>query len=584
MLAFNARDVHPPLFYVLLKGWLTVSGLHYLTAKYLAIAASLPALPLLYQIGRRLTGAWTSLAAVLLLAISPAALLLAPTVRDFGLGLTLSLATAVLALELTARRHFPARRHAGLLLLFTLLTAAALLTWYFHLFFLVAEALFLFLSSRRISAGYLSLAAGSLLALPWYAYVLPHITSKLERGTTTFGSAPRVPGATDLASGLTRAVLGQPWSVLTAAALAGWLVALGVGLASLLLAGPQHQQTPNPPTASPRPLSPARLLMLLLFLLGILEVAATTLRWSDIGSLDRYILPLLPFAAILQARTAFGPVLFLRILSLGGLLLAVAAQSLWFHTLLSSPPIDWSHDAALAYVAAHAQRGDAILFNDRARRGRYVLDGGALKAAVIHSAGQAYLADSATAANRTAADLAVGAKRIWLLETAPSVNVAQTALAEHAYGLPVLAIEGSDVQLFFTRDAAPLQPVGQTLGGIISLDAAGVPSTATPGAAFPVLLDWRDIQPTSTSYSVFLHVVGPTGANVAQHDGPPQLGLSPTNTWHAGQTVTDRFSVQLPAGLPRGDYDLQVGLYFGPTRLALPDGANVINLGSLRVG
>jgi mannosyltransferase len=366
LFAFSARDVHPPLFYLLLKYWLDLSGVHYFTAKYIAIAGSLPALPLLYQFARRLLPAWPALVAMLLLAVAPTTLLLSPTVRDFGLGLTFSLATVVLTLMLGLDRNLPTRRRALLPGALAALSAAALLTWYFHLFVLAAEALVLPRLRHRPAIG-LALGAGCLAALPWYLYFLPHVVGKLAHGTTTFGSAPRLPNGLQAVDGALRALFGQPMAAATVVAGLAWLILLALG--ALVIARGLPDRSDSTPRSSPAiGRACASALLVLALALGTLEVAVTTLRWGDIGSLGRYVLPLLPFTSVLQAAVIVARPCWWRWLGLVGLVVVVPVQLSWFGALVGSAPIDWSHDPALAYVAAHARAGDGILFNDRARR------------------------------------------------------------------------------------------------------------------------------------------------------------------------------------------------------------------------
>jgi len=583
LLALSAHDVHPPLFYVLLKGWLWLAGAHYLTAKYLAIAASLPALPLLYQLGRRVLPDWFAVFAVIILAVAPATLFLAPTVRDFSLGLTLSLATVVLTLDLSGKPSPTTGTRMLRLAGLAVLSAAALLTWYFHLFLLPVEALVLLYARRRVVAAHGALAAGCLAALPWYGYVWPHVTGKLAHGTTTFGGAPHLPNGREFADGLARALFGLPVSTGAVAGDVGWLLALLLGtlITAKVIKGGAASTTGR---SSGRPVRHATCLLNAALVLGVIEVGVTTLRWSDIGSLSRYVLPLLPYTSLLQARALTACRFWWRAGAAAGLGVAVAMQLFWFVTLVSSPPIDWSHDQALAYVATHAEPGDALLFNDRARRGRYLLDGGVLPAAVIHTAGQAYLADSLAQGNDTATGLARSAARIWLVENAPSVDVAQRALATHAFGLPPSMIDGSVVQLFLARSTAPVRPNGAVLGGAFALDSSRIPLSVKPGGLIPMELDWRDIRPLDVPYTVFVHVKASPDKTVAQHDSPPDLGFSPTTTWQPGQRVSDRFALELPTTVPPGDYAIHVGLYNGATRLTEPDGTNAINVGTLHVG
>ena len=583
MFAFCARDVHPPFFYALLKYWLDLSGAHYYTAKYLAIAGSLPALALLDQFARRLLPPWPALIAVFLLAVAPTTLLLSPTVRDFSLGLTLSLATLVLTLDLSLNRALTTRRYASLLCALAVLTAAALLTWYFHLFVLAAEALIVLRPHRRLGGIGTAFGAGCLAASPWYLYVLPHVTGKLTHGTTTFGSAPRLPTGLQLVDGALQALFGQPVAAATVAAGIAWVVLLTLGVRVIALGQRNRPELSTGPSTAAHRSRASTLLLGVALALGMLEVGLTTLRWSDIGSLSRYVLPLLPFTAILQAAAFVAQGRWWRRLALAGLVVIVPAQLSWFVGLVGSTPIDWAHDPALAYVATHAHTGDAIVFNDRARRARYVLDGGTLPAAVVHSAGQAYLADSQAQADSTAAQLVLAATRIWLVQVAPSVDVAQRSLVAHAFGLPPTDVSGSVVQLFLTHVDAPRRPVGLTLGGVITLAAARLPASAAIGGPLPVELDWQSDKVESVAYTVFVHLKPAPDKTAAQYDSPPQDGYSPTTTWRPGQNVSDRFAIPLALSLPPGAYSIHIGLYAGATRLTLPSGVNYIDLGTIHL-
>jgi hypothetical protein len=68
---------------------------------------------------------------------------------------------------------------------------------------------------------------------------------------------------------------------------------------------------------------------------------------------------------------------------------------------------------------------------------------------------------------------------------------------------------------------------------------------------------------------------------VAQVDRPPEGGFYPTSGWDVDETVADAYTLQLPAGLPSGDYRLVVGLYNSATfaRAQLADGADAFQLG-----
>ena len=81
-------------------------------------------------------------------------------------------------------------------------------------------------------------------------------------------------------------------------------------------------------------------------------------------------------------------------------------------------------------------------------------------------------------------------------------------------------------------------------------------------------LYWIKQQPHGEVYSVFVHVVDESGATVTQSDHWP--GGLPTNILDAGQIVIDQLTLDLPADLPPGRYQLRVGLYLAERGARLP--------------
>jgi hypothetical protein len=51
------------------------------------------------------------------------------------------------------------------------------------------------------------------------------------------------------------------------------------------------------------------------------------------------------------------------------------------------------------------------------------------------------------------------------------------------------------------------------------------------------------------------------GQLVAQRDAVPGNGEFPAPSWRAGELIRDQFALQLPAELPAGACQLQVGIY-----------------------
>jgi len=125
------------------------------------------------------------------------------------------------------------------------------------------------------------------------------------------------------------------------------------------------------------------------------------------------------------------------------------------------------------------------------------------------------------------------------------------------------------------------------LGNVATLLGATLapsPWPLAPGTPLTVTLAWRAEAETHTSYHVFLHLIGPDGALVAQSDGVPADWTRPTTGWLPGEYVTDARVLALPAGALAGDYTLSAGLYVpGAERLTTPDGTGAVPLITITV-
>jgi hypothetical protein len=142
--------------------------------------------------------------------------------------------------------------------------------------------------------------------------------------------------------------------------------------------------------------------------------------------------------------------------------------------------------------------------------------------------------------------------------------------------------------------SAPVQyPAGTSLSGVVEVVGAtvdgqpGQPAAVRPGATVPVTVTWQAVAAMDTSFTGFVHLLGPTGAIVAQDDHIPRQGAYPTTQWLEGEVIEDRFLLKLPGDLPSGEYRIEIGLYDagrpGLPRLKTSDGRESLLLGSLIV-
>jgi len=121
-----------------------------------------------------------------------------------------------------------------------------------------------------------------------------------------------------------------------------------------------------------------------------------------------------------------------------------------------------------------------------------------------------------------------------------------------------------------SQGAVP-NPTLLNLGGDIALRGYELPlRDLQPGQPLRFTLYWSALRSLERDYTVFVHLVDPGGHLWAQGDGWPQRGAYPTSFWDAGEIIRDEREVRLPAEIPPGEYQIEVGIYFLPTGERLP--------------
>ena len=187
------HDGAPPLFYVLLHGWMRIFGEGDLAVRALSGLFGLATLPLVWIAGRRLGGRSVAWAAVILVAASPFAVRYATEARMYSMVIVLVLVGYLALTELLQR---PGSRRA--LVGVGVVTAALLLTHYWSFYVLFVTAVSLVVVARRAGAGspaatgarrgLVAMAVGSLAFVPW----LPSFLYQLRHTGTPWGGAGRL--------------------------------------------------------------------------------------------------------------------------------------------------------------------------------------------------------------------------------------------------------------------------------------------------------------------------------------------------------------------------------------------------------
>ena len=105
------------------------------------------------------------------------------------------------------------------------------------------------------------------------------------------------------------------------------------------------------------------------------------------------------------------------------------------------------------------------------------------------------------------------------------------------------------------------------------------------GDVVPLGLIWQANTKVNTNYKIFVHIGKPDAPPIAQNDGEPAAGFRPTSGWAVGKRVSDGRAVWIHPGTPPGQYAIFVGLYDANTgaRLKLQDGSDRLKIGEIAV-
>jgi mannosyltransferase len=183
------RDGSPPVYYVLLHGWTKAFGESAFAVRTLSAVLSVAVLPVAWFAGLRLGGRRCAVAAVVLFAVTPAAVRFGSETRMYALVVLLTL------LAWLALRRAQEDPTIGRLIPVSVLTGLLLLTHYWAFYLLAATGLALLWASvrgapatrhatRRVLG---AVVGGAVLFLPW----LPVFLDQAETTGTPWGPPAR---------------------------------------------------------------------------------------------------------------------------------------------------------------------------------------------------------------------------------------------------------------------------------------------------------------------------------------------------------------------------------------------------------
>lgn len=119
--------------------------------------------------------------------------------------------------------------------------------------------------------------------------------------------------------------------------------------------------------------------------------------------------------------------------------------------------------------------------------------------------------------------------------------------------------------LYPFKPPPPPSAVSFNLEGKALLVGFSAPDLISPGSHVEVTLYWLCLESVDENFKVFVHIFDPaTGRIVAQHDGDPVGGFTPTTRWLPGEIIVDTHLILVPVDAKPGLYALGTGLYRFP--------------------
>ncbi len=151
------------------------------------------------------------------------------------------------------------------------------------------------------------------------------------------------------------------------------------------------------------------------------------------------------------------------------------------------------------------------------------------------------------------------------LPPADPANTVERWLADHAYKATDAWYEDFRLVRYGTaageRMAVDLSATLADAANRVQITGVSVPANIHSGQTVAVDLRFRLTEPVGDDLRWFVQMLGPDGVPVAMLDTGPLDGYTAFSALPAGEDLTEKAGLALPAELPPGDYRLIAGLY-----------------------
>ena len=548
-------DLHPPLYFIILGSWRELVGSSEVAMRLLAVYAAILSVALVIRIGRKLFSAEAGIFAGLILAIADKHILLSQEVRHYPMAFMLMAASSLVYLFWLDK---PTRKRT---LLYGGLMVISVYTHYYTTLILMAQVVYALLFLRpwtRVRDLCIIMGIANLTFLPW----LPIAYHQIEiRPEGILHSYSRSWATLEF---FTLDFLGRPVPLFLA------LIVLGV---SILQRANKRWRI--------RIFQHPTVWYAVLWLVLPVGLAVAVFDYVTLLTDRNMALVILPLALLIgHGIASFRPpastILAVMILANG----VTSLDSYFDH-----PP--WRELAH--YVAENYPEGEPIVMD--------VQGGHTALGFYLHT----YLPEDTEIISlhewrynqpdefdTLLDDFLNRHTGFWVAYWGDATYALEQVYQAHGYTRTASHTEyhlGFPI-IWYHYDKVP--PVSERIGsydGKISLHQMKAPGAGQIGGTLTVSLWWSTAEPLATSYSISTFLLNDNGILRAQHDGAPQDGDQPTNTWQPDEIIFDTHRISIPPDLPAGEYRLAVKVYNSADGTILPaEGENSINNEYLIVG